>query len=78
LELVAIAAEQAEQEQEDVEDVEEDARCDQHRAVGAGAAQPVEVKDRERAEDPQPGDGVDDVAVGDRDEDRNDPEPDQS
>src|SRR5919107_2881727 len=68
LELVAIAAEQAEQEHEDVEDVEEDARRDQHRAVGACSAKPIEVEDRERAEDSEAGDGVDDVAVGDRDE----------
>src|SRR3954463_10180621 len=78
LELVAIAAEQAEQEQKDVEDVEEDARRDHHGAAGIGPPQPVEVEDRERAEDPESGDGVDDVAVGDRDEDRHDPERDQA
>ena len=44
---------------------------------GFAAAQPVEVEDRERAEDHESGDGVDDVAVGDRDEDRDDPERDQ-
>src|SRR3954451_21468798 len=58
LELVAVAAEQAEQEQEDVEDVEEDARRDRHGAVGIASAQPVEVEDRERAEDPEAHDGV--------------------
>src|SRR3954449_10762987 len=77
LELVPIAAEQAEQEQKDVEDVEEDARRDHHGAAGIGPPQPVEVEDRERAEDPEAGDGVDDVAVGDRDEQRDDPERDQ-
>src|SRR3954466_14207346 len=63
LELVAVAAEQAEQEQEDVEDVEEDARRDHDRAAGIGSAEPVEVEDREGAEDPEAGDGIDDVAV---------------
>src|SRR3954470_21027188 len=58
LELVAIAAEQPEQQQEDVEDVEEDARRDHDGAVGIGSAQPVEVEDRKRTEDPEPGDGV--------------------
>jgi hypothetical protein len=42
------------------------------------AAQPVEVEDRERAEDPESGDGVDEVAVADRDEDRADPDDDQA
>src|SRR3954451_11766811 len=40
------------------------------------AAQAVEVEDRERAEDPEPGDGVDEVAVGDRDAYRDDAEDD--
>ena len=43
-----------------------------------GAAQAVEVEDRERAEDRQPGDAVDDVAVRDRDEQADDPEHDQA
>src|SRR5919202_4200613 len=75
---VALAAEQVEQQQEDVEDVEEDARCDDDGAVGVRPPQPIEVEDRVGAEDPEPGDGVDDVGVGDRDEDRDDPERDQS
>src|SRR4051795_794546 len=76
--LVPLAAEQAEQEQEDVEDVEEDARGDTHGAAGICSAQAVEVEDRERTENREPGDGVDDVAVGDRNEDRDDPEPDEA
>src|SRR3954451_10137075 len=76
--LVPLAAEQAEQEQEDVEDVEEDARGDTYGAAGICSAQAVEVENRERTEDPEPGDGVDDVAVGDRDEDRDDPEREQA
>src|SRR3954453_2914855 len=78
LKLVAIAADQPEQQQKDVQDVEEDARRDHDGAVGAGSAQSVEVEDREGAEDPEACDGVDDVAVGDRDEDRDDPKPDQA
>ena len=41
------------------------------------AAQPVEVEDRVAAEDHESDDRVDDVAAGDRDEDRDDPEHDQ-
>src|SRR3954469_11470355 len=76
--LFPTGAEQAEQEQEDVEDVEEDARRDTYGAAGICSAQAVEVEDRKRAEDPEAGDGVDDVAAGDGDEDRDDPEPDQA
>jgi hypothetical protein len=72
-----VAADEVEREHEDVEDVEEDAGGDGDRAVGVGAAQPVEVEDRVRAEDPDAGDRVDDVGAGDRDEDRDEPEPDQ-
>src|SRR3954451_3365512 len=72
------AAEQLEREQEDIEDVEEDRGGDRHRGIGGAAAQAVEVEDRERAEDPESGDRVDEVAVGDRDEDRNDAEDDQA
>src|SRR3954465_8026235 len=75
---VTPAAEQVQQEQEYVEDVEEDAGGDHDGAVGACSAEPVEVEDREGAEDPEPCDGVDDVAVGDRDEDRDDAERDQA
>ena len=50
---------------------------DRDGAGHVGAAQPVEVEDREAAEDHQPGDGVDDVGVGDGDEDADDPEHDQ-
>src|SRR5438876_263258 len=57
--LVPLPAEQLEQEQEHVEDVEEDAAGDHHGAAGIRAAQAVEVEDRERTEDPEPGDGVD-------------------
>src|SRR3954462_5676832 len=65
---VAPAAEQAEREQGDAEDVEEDRGSDWHGGIGAAAAQPVEVEDRECSEDPESGGGVDEVAVGDRDE----------
>src|SRR3954454_19695464 len=71
------AAKQLEREQEDVEDVEEDRGGDRHRGIGGAAAQAVEVEDRERAEDPESGDRVDEVAVGDRYEDRDDAEDDQ-
>jgi hypothetical protein len=53
--LVASAAEQLEQEQEDVEDVDEDARRDGHGTGRVRSAQAIEIKDRERAEDPQSG-----------------------
>src|SRR5437763_17182995 len=76
--LLAAAPEQLEQEQEDVEDVEEDAGGYRDGAVAICSAQPVEVEDRERAEDPEACDGVDDVAVRDRNEDRNDPGHDQT
>src|SRR4051812_44476207 len=76
--LIPRAAEQVEQEQEDVEDVEEDARGDADGAAGIGAAQAVGVEDRERPEDPETRDDIDDVAVGDRDEGRDDPEADQA
>src|SRR4051794_13060968 len=76
--LFAATAEQLEQEHEDVEDVEEDARSDGGGAVVTCTAQPVEVEDRERAEDAESCGGVDDVAVGNRDEDRDDSERDQS
>jgi hypothetical protein len=59
--LVALSAEQVEHEQKHVEDVEQDAGGDHDGAVGTCSAQPVEVVDRERAEDPEPCDGVDDV-----------------
>src|SRR3954453_4442837 len=72
------AAKQAEREEEDVEDVEEDRGGDRHGSIGRAAAQAVEVEDRERAEDPESGDGVDEVAVGDRDEDRDEAEGDQA
>src|SRR3954462_12400616 len=48
------------------------------RGIGGAGAQAVEVEDRERAEDPESGDRVDEVAVGDRYEDRNDAEDDQA
>ena len=48
---VPLAAEQLQEQQEHVEDIEEDARCDRNRVLHAGAAQPVEVEHRERAED---------------------------
>src|SRR4051812_11531013 len=70
--LVAPSAEEIEQEQEDVEDVEEDACGDHDGAAGIGSAQAVEVEDGEGPEDPETRDGVDDVAVWDRDEDRGD------
>src|SRR3954451_3862311 len=76
--LVPLDAEEIEQEQEDVEDVEEDARSDTYGAAGICSAQAVEVEDRERTEDPEPGARVDDVAVGNRDEDRDDPKPDEA
>src|SRR5437763_7565345 len=76
--LLAAAPEQLEQEQEDVEDVEEDAGSYRDGAVATCSAQPVEVEDRERAEDAESRDGVDDVPVGDRDEDRDDPKRDQA
>src|SRR5215207_3244747 len=75
---LASAAEELEREEEDVEDVEEDAGRDRDGALGGCAAQPIEVIDRERTEDRESADGVDDVAVGDRDEDRDDPERDQA
>ena len=75
--VAATAAEQVERKQEDVEDVEEDPGRDRHGGVRGAAAQAVEVEDREGAEDPEAGDGVDDVLVGDRHEDRDDPEGDQ-
>src|SRR5690349_17056658 len=68
------AAEQAEREWEDVEDVEEDRGSDRYGGIGGAAAQAVEVEDRECAEDPESGDGVDEVAVGDRDGDGDDAE----
>src|SRR5437764_3289631 len=61
--LLPAAPEQLEQEQEDVEDVEEDAGSYGDGAVGTCSAQPVEVEDRERAEDAESCDGVDDVPV---------------
>src|SRR3954454_17789898 len=76
--LVAAAAEELEREEEYVEDVEEDADGDDDGAVGARSAQSVEVIDRDPAEDGESGNGVDDLAVGDRDEDRDDPERDQA
>ena len=48
------------------------------RGVGGAAAQAVEVEDREDSEDHEAGDGVDDVLVGDRGEDHDDPEHDQA
>src|SRR5271165_2561789 len=71
------AAEQVQQQQEHVEDVEEDARGDRDRARHVGAPQAVEVEDREAAEDHQAEHAVDDVAVRDRHEQRDDPEHDQ-
>src|SRR5579862_6351237 len=72
--LVSPTAEQAQEEQEDVEDVEEDAGGDRDRSGHRGSAQPVEVEDREGAEDGQPEYGIDDVGVRDRGDD---PEHDQ-
>ncbi|HEV2979798.1 MAG TPA: hypothetical protein VGX51_00075 [Solirubrobacteraceae bacterium] len=55
LRLVALAAAgQLEEQQEDVADVEKDAGRDRNRAFAAGAAEPVEVKERESAKDDQP------------------------
>jgi hypothetical protein len=47
-------------------------------AIGTASSgllpQAVEVEDRERAEDHESSDGVDDVLIGDRDEGRDEPE----
>ena len=59
------AAEDLKEEQEDVEDIEEDARRDRNGCVVVRAAQPVEVDDREPAEDHEPEHAVDDVRVRD-------------
>src|SRR3954468_19250389 len=71
---VTATAEQLEHEHEDVEDVEEDARGDRHRGVKTAAPQSVEVEDREAAEDDEPEQRVDRVAVRDRNEERDNAE----
>src|SRR3712207_4943961 len=65
---VPVAAEQAEEQQQHVEDVQEDARRDRYGILHFGALEPPEVEHRVGAEDHEPGDGVDDVAARDRDE----------
>src|SRR4051794_30977615 len=71
------AAEQRQEEQEDVQDVEEDPGGQRHRLVLARPPKAVEVDDGVEAEDRQAGDAVDDVRGGDRDEEREQSEPDE-
>ena len=72
------AAEEPQEEQEDVEDVEEDRRRDRDRAVGLSARRRrLKSKIVKPPKITSPSDRVDEVAAGDRDEDRDEPEHDQ-